>query len=337
MANGPMQYGNAGVGNDAQGSPTTLTSTAAVTLELANTNQLGDVLTVKGGDTGINASADPTSENGIAIWVRGGRTGLRVEASAGRGDLRAIESTSDVRRGSAVLATHTGKRGFGVIGQAEDNRSVGVLGNNTGLGTGVLGRTNSNNRAAVLGNNTAAGAGVQGFSQTGFAGVFVSGSACEPGPFVGCATPASSGGLRVVGEIIKEMGEYAEALPHPDGSKRLMYAPLSPESWYEDFGRHELVEGRANVELDEEFVAVLGIEDANYHVFLTAEGETKGLYVSSRSVNAFEVREQQDGNNSLTFSYRVVAKRQYRQPKRLARLEEPEDLTRLPQLDYPLR
>jgi hypothetical protein len=54
---------------------------------------------------------------------------------------------------------------------------------------------------------------------------------------------ADSGALRVVGDIVKVFGEYSEALPHPDGSHRLLYAPLSPESWYEDYGRAQLVEG----------------------------------------------------------------------------------------------
>jgi hypothetical protein len=336
MVNGPMQFG---LSNDAKADQTTLMSSGSLTLALENSNQVGDVLTVKGGDVGIEATADPTSENGIAIWVRGGRTGLLVDASTARGDGPAIIARSDVRRSTAVRGSFDGRRGFGVIGEAQDNRSVGILGRNTGLGTGVLGETNSNTRAAVFGDNTAGGPGVFGFSANGFAGLFVSGQACEPEGFPpsGCAPLANSGGLRVVGEIIKEKGEYAEALPHPDGSKRLLYAPLSPESWYEDFGRAELVEGRTTVELDRDFAAVLGIEDGNYHVFLMAEGDCKGLYVSSRNASGFEVREQQDGNNTLTFSYRVVAKRQHRQPERLARLEEPEELTQVPQLDYPVR
>ena len=87
------------------------------------------------------------------IWVRGGSTGLKVEAVAARGDLSAIQSISDIRRGSAVRGLHTGERGFGVIGEAQDNRSVGVYERNTALGTGVLGETSSNTRAAVRGNN----------------------------------------------------------------------------------------------------------------------------------------------------------------------------------------
>jgi hypothetical protein len=164
---------------------------------------------------------------------------------------------------------------------------------------------------------------VSGYSDTGWAGLFISGELLRE-PQVPLATAA---GLRVYGNIVKSHGDYSEALPHPDGSRRLLYAPLCPESWYEDYGRAQLVGGRVEVELDTDFVAVLGIEDGEYHVFLTPEGDTQGLYVESRSAKSFIVREQQAGTTDITFSYRVAAKNKHRQPKRLAILEEPEELT----------
>jgi hypothetical protein len=42
---------------------------------------------------------------------------------------------------------------------------------------------------------------------------------------------------------------------------------------------------------------------------LTPEGDSRGLYIRKRSASGFEVREQQGGRSSLTFSYRVVARR----------------------------
>jgi hypothetical protein len=170
--------------------------------------------------------------------------------------------------------------------------------------------------------------GVLGGSGSG-TGVFGSSGSCFGGEFVG--TPSnngSSGSLRLSGNVVKFNGEYSEALPHPDGSQRLLYVPLSPESWYEDFGRAELVEGRGRVEFDPDFAAILSIDDGDYHVFLTPEGDSNGLYVSSRSPTAFEVHEQQGGTSSLTFSYRVVVanKRKYAQAERLAKVEEPQSM-----------
>jgi hypothetical protein len=81
----------------------------------------------------------------------------------------------------------------------------------------------------------------------------------------------------------------------------------TPERWVDDIGVGELVGGRATVQLASEFAAQVGTD--NYHVFLSPEGESRGLYVSRKSQKSFEVREQQAGTSSLPFSYRVMARR----------------------------
>jgi hypothetical protein len=45
-----------------------------------------------------------------------------------------------------------------------------------------------------------------------------------------------------------------------------------------------------------------------YHVFLTAYGDTPGLYVGARGPGGFEVRERPGGTGSPAFGYRVVAR-----------------------------
>jgi hypothetical protein len=206
-----------------------------------------------------------------------------------------------------------GVRGFSTnsVGVSGSGGSAGMEGVSTS-GLGVAGQSNSS-------------FGVQGVSTSG-SGVFGRSTSSFGGTFTGPPNTPGAGSLRLSGNIVKTGGEYSEALPHPDGSQRLLYAPLSPESWYEDFGRGELVEGRGRVEFDPDFAAILGIDDGHYHVFLTPEGDSNGLYVSSRNPTAFEVHEQQGGTSNLTFSYRVVAKRKDGQPERLAKLEEPESI-----------
>lgn len=311
MATGPMQFGadnNAGI---SQTVLRTQTTTYDPTLVVRN--------------EGPNA--------GSGIRVEAGSQGDGVTARAGSGsDFFGVRAEG----GTGVLGRSTGS-GNGVIGQSPQRNGVqgnssspfasGVYGENDGGGYGIAGRTRSGNRyiAAVLGESGGTApdgfaTGVYGYSENGYGGLFETGQAGSGAPF------AASGGLRVIGPIVKSSGEYSEALPHPDGSQRLLYAPLSPESWYEDIGRAELVEGQAEVELDSDFVAVLDIDDDSYHVFLTAEVETGMLYVSSRDARAFTVREQQGGTSSATFSYRVVAKNKHRRPERLATLVEPEEL-----------
>lgn len=258
----------------------------------------------------------PVPGNGLEVV--GGPVGVAATGSLGNG----VTGISPQRNG--------------VQGESGSYNASGVYGQNNVGGYGVAGRTFgllNDDRAAVLGESlrdpstpvtspNGKAAGVLGYSETGYGGVFITGQAGSNVPW------ANSGGLRVVGEIVKTQGEYSEALPHPDGSQRLLYAPLSPESWYEDYGRAQLAEGRAEVELDADFVAVLGIEDGEYHVFLTPEGDTRGLYVDSRSARSFIVREQQAGTSNTTFSYRVAAKNKHRQPERLAMFQESEGLTK---------
>jgi hypothetical protein len=94
---------------------------------------------------------------------------------------------------------------------------------------------------------------------------------------------------------------------HPDGSHRKLYCMESPESWFEDFGIGQLHQGQADVRLDPDFAALVRTD--HYHVFLTPYGDSNGLFVAHMRPDGFVVREQQGGKHSLTFAYRVVAKR----------------------------
>jgi hypothetical protein len=115
----------------------------------------------------------------------------------------------------------------------------------------------------------------------------------------------------------------------PAAPGRLAAADVRPTESGElvrGFWKGKIVEGRARVQLDPDFVALLGIEDDDYHVFLTPEGDSHGLFVTNKGPGGFEVHEQHGGTSGLPFSYRVVAKRRHRQPERLATLDEPEGL-----------
>jgi hypothetical protein len=116
-------------------------------------------------------------------------------------------------------------------------------------------------------------------------------------------------------------GKKSAAVPFPDGSHRLLYAVESPESWFEDFGKARLIRGRARVNIDRNFASVVRLAD--YHVFLSPEGDSRGLYISKKSKNGFEVREQQGGSSSLRFSFRIVAQRKDVSIKRFARVSLP--------------
>ena len=96
-------------------------------------------------------------------------------------------------------------------------------------------------------------------------------------------------------------------MPHPDGSHRRFYSLESPESWFEDFGTGQVVGGRGLVRFDPEFAALT--RGDKYHVFLTPRGDCRGLYVNAETSDGFEVHELQGGTSTVSFDYRVVARR----------------------------
>jgi hypothetical protein len=241
--------------------------------------------------------------------------GVVGESESGDG----VIGTSSTRNGVQGISS----QGAGVSGRCESSTSAGVFGEavvggggvDLGGGVGVRGNV-SGDGTGVIGYVNGAGNGVWGEAESGGFGV------------VGVA-PADgwagyfNGNVYISGDSTTA-GVKSAVLRHSDGSLRRMYALESPESWFEDFGRAEVVDGRAEVELDNEFAPMVHTDD--YHVFLTPEGETQGLYVSARSPDGFEVREQQGGRSNLTFSYRIVAKRSDIEARRLEQIEAPSAL-----------
>jgi hypothetical protein len=236
----------------------------------------------------------------------------------------------------------------GVIGS---NSSTAVL----PIGSGVAGARNGTGTAGVLGVNASDGMGVYGVSQSsaGVQGFSTSGVGLRgiPQGFVGLvgissasiglygyttaqSVPAfyaenlSGPGTSVAGYFYGDVtvegnftvtGAKHAAVPMPDGSEAVVYCQESPEPYFEDFGRGQLANGIANIDLERDFASIVRRED--YMVFITPGGDSKGLYVSRQTPQGFEVREAQGGKSSLPFTYRIVAKRKDIEGKRLARID----------------
>jgi hypothetical protein len=254
---------------------------------------------------GNSTFVDPLFHGGFAGVVGTSSTGNGVQGVSQEGI--GVLGRCPARNGTAVRGEAPERGGTGVRGEAEFTGVFGLAtpGPREGAAVGVFGEADL--EAASDGEGT--GFGVMGVERSGegWAGTFF-------------GRVDIGGDLRVGGDLTVE-GVKSAVLRHSDGSLRRMYALESPESWFEDFGRAEVVDGRAQVELDNEFAAMVHTDD--YHVFLTPEGETQGLYVSARRPDGFEVHEQQGGASNLTFSYRVVAKRSDIEVQRLQRIEPP--------------
>jgi hypothetical protein len=215
----------------------------------------------------------------------------------------------------------------GVVGSAATSFGVGVMGIGAGF-PGVLGSSPTD--PGVQGTSTS-GAGVYGNS---FESVGVRGEGRTNGviAFSARGTGIQASGPDHAGFFIGHVtvfrgdftvidGAKSAAVRHPDGYHRRLYSVESPESWFEDFGEAQLIDGRAKVDLDSDFASITRTE--TYHVFLTASGDSNGLYVTNKTAKAFEVREQHSGKSSVPFSYRIVAKRKDIAGERLAKVSLP--------------
>jgi hypothetical protein len=201
--------------------------------------------------------------------------------------------------------TSTAVRAVSFFGPGVDSISGalnGVSGISGTQGPAVL---NTSNIAGVRGTSDAANGvigtsnrsiGVVGFSNN--VGVF--GQSTNPASFAGLF----AGNVQVTGTFSAVKNAV---VPFPDGSARVLHCMESPEHWFEDFGTAKLRRGRAVVRLDADFVKV--IKRGDYRVFLTPEGDCRGLYVRRKSAASFEVRELMGGASAAAFAYRIVGRR----------------------------
>lgn len=236
-------------------------------------------------------------------------------------------------------STDGGQFNFGVEGGTF--AGTGVFGFST-LGNGVRGITtnpssmNQQHRAAVFGidESTDGGGlnfGVAGFSPaTGIAGISISPPTAPGAPLApavaaycengGAAIQAADGflptsnllmtldclGNLTVKGIVVSGGLQVTSSKTTSGADVASYAPRQTEPTIEDFGEGQLLDGSAHVGLRSDFAATID-RRTGYLVFVTPEGDNRGLYVVGKTMTGFDVRESQGGRSSIGFSYRIVA------------------------------
>lgn len=107
------------------------------------------------------------------------------------------------------------------------------------------------------------------------------------------------------------------AAVHGSGKKKVgLYTMQSSENWIEDFGSGALTGGVTTIQLEPHFAKTVSGQ-ADYHVFLTPEGDCDGLYIANKTATSFEVRELRRGTSSVAFDYRIVAHRKGFESSRL--------------------
>jgi len=130
----------------------------------------------------------------------------------------------------------------------------------------------------------------------------------------------SQGRMMVIGNFTAT-GTKSAVVKLKNGESVSLYAVEASENWFEDFGSSTLKKGSALVKIDPTFAETVNT-DKEYHVFLTPNGDCKGLYVTNKKGTSFEVRELNGGKSGISFSYRIVAKRKGYESQRLAKVNE---------------
>jgi len=192
------------------------------------------------------------------------------------------------------------------------NKSTACIeGINAGGGAGVYGVGKS-------------GCGVCGFSSTSMAGGFQNDStgnnyalvannvSTYGDPFI--AENTTSGGFFFVdylgdgafsGDVYTQQAVMTNQRTR-DGARLGTFGTQSTRATIEDTGTSRLMNGEGAVRFDAAFARTLDLRQG-YQVFLTPDGDTRGLYVAAKYEGGFIVRETEHGRSSIDFDYRVVA------------------------------
>ncbi len=263
-------------------------------------------------------------------------TGSALFGESGSGE--GVSGSSDATVGdvAGVNGSDIEPAGVGVFGQGWFNSSTqtGLRGDSGGLGAGVWGDsevpestnikpgvvgTADDNLAGYFENNSHAAQTLFVFNN---AGSTYSDAAYLGGNFGGC-TVDTSGDLYC-------SGSKSAVVPVDNNTRKVaLYAVESPENWFEDVGSGQLSNGVATVNLEPVFAQTVNL-GIDYHVFLTPNGDSGGLYVSRKTPTSFEVRESGSGRSTLAFDYRIVARRKGYETVRLADKTKEQDLSRSP-------
>jgi len=307
---------------------------------------------VEGVSTGNGTGVVGTSSSGSGVEATTG-TGEAVYAIAGSGFAGYFYNDSPDKQSlfayNGASANSSATLPIASMGEASGTNAIGVEGY-SGAGIGVKGISaglsnlgarfqNDGYVAGVWGDTAQSGsfpylAGVVGSADDNSAGYFQNDS--DTYATVG-AYNAGSGGEGLFKTFLAATptgtcgigsgdltctGQVKTLAATSNGTKTVeTYGMQSPENWMEDFGSGTIKNGVATVTIDPAFAETANT-GTDYHVFLTPNGDSKGLYVVARTATSFEVHESGSGTSSVSFDYRIVAKRRGYEAQRLVDVTE---------------
>ena len=333
-------------------------SSSAPTVNTTNTTSNGGsaLTAVAQGSYGIAVSASETGTDGTGVEAFGNGNGVIGDTSGGVLSTAGVLGIAGSRTGVGGIAgvwgdaqAHVGVIGSstqydGVQGVTQSQAGVhGIAGAST-TGLSFLGTQPA--LVGVWGDSTGAGSSFQqiavlGTANDGVAGEFWNSSDEQPTFF---AYNYGSGGADVASPFrtleastaygtcgfggkgtLTCTGQLKSLATTGNGAHTVeTYSMQSPENWMEDFGSGTLKNGIATVTIDAAFADTVS-GAADYHVFLTPQGDSKGLFVTNRTASSFEVHESGGGTATIGFDFRIVAKRRGFEAQRIDRCDRSDE------------
>jgi hypothetical protein len=305
-------------------------STSSYGVKGESSTSLGVYASTATGEAAIEGINTKGPKNEPAVGIAGGTSA----PNGGYGVIGSAESDSSFTYGVVGQSLNAkGYLGSGTGVEGNSGSGDGVNGSSASL-YGVEGDVtgDSTSSAGVYGKSPS-GVGVFGKSSTGSGiGGYSSGATSAAGSFENDNSDRGIGVLSITnpssyplesGELVSSSqfsitfqvdgaGDvaYAGSLNGVSdaarGTKVSTFGAASSTPTVEDSGSAELVAGAASVRLDPTFASSIDPRVA-YRVFLTPDGDTRGLYVATKTPAGFVVRETQGGRSTLAFDYRIIA------------------------------
>ncbi len=286
---------------------------------------------------GVYGLADSTTGASAGVFASSTSTGgyaVFADSSATTGDTTGVASSVKSPTGTGIYGTNDATTGASLgIEAATSSEDGGIAMLGIGVTRSAEGATVTLRPIGVWGDtNVDSGVGVLATADFGiaFAGYNdaenISTAKLEndettdiTGNILATHSPHFGGICEIdVGGDLACNGSKSAVVPVDGGTRKVaLYAIEAPENWFEDAGSAQLSNGVAIVRLESTFAQTVN-SDIEYHVFLTPNGDCKGLYVTNKTSDSFEVRELGGGTATVGFDYRIMARRKNYETIRLA-------------------
>ncbi len=285
-----------------------------------------------------SANAAPTG-TGYVIGVRGDCSGLTGSTYGLYGQVASAT-------GFGINGVNTNVSGTGLIVNGNNAAGSYLTGgsgaaiNGTGIGTFSIAKTAASGNGVVgIGNNligsiltSANGSGVTGVgTQYGIVGYATTTVMTNPlnNLSLNAATASAGGyfevqalgtaqtwtyvGVRDNTNVIRKIigtGTVNTIVKDLDEKYVALSCPEAPENLFQDYGVGQLINGKVHITIDPIFAKNIVVNEKHpLRVFVQLEGDCKGVYVTNKTKDGFDVIELNAGSSNTSFSWSIVANR----------------------------